>query len=321
MSSYSDTDADSYDDSYDGSDDESYEGSHDIKSILEKFEDAVSTEGSVSDETLDIVVNICGMIFTADTVMGSMAAYTSDPSDSDIMDKLYKTFSMGHHIQEHDQVRHGIDALQSVLKVTNVYTPRFIQLFNNMVEKGNTIANAWSRMSSRVKVFLLGMSAEEYSFEYKKKGLNSKSLLKSDIITIRPIGRIHRHGQYVKLGLNHDLVELLLPDEVLVALVLPGKFQSVLKHLKRYVYPKNTVEKQFEGPVSVPNLLSMVEGNMMTDFESFIRYLFGSHTDNGEQNVETHHFGGNSLKTPVFGLSIIITFAMALLGSVNASIF
>jgi hypothetical protein len=67
-------------------------------------------------------------------------------------------------------VRDGIDALQSVLKVTNVYTPRFIQLFNNMVEKGNTIANAWSRMSSRVKVFLLGMSAEEYSFEYREEG-------------------------------------------------------------------------------------------------------------------------------------------------------
>jgi hypothetical protein len=75
MSSYSDTD----DDSYDESDDESDEGSHDIKSILEKFEDAVS-KGSVSDETLDIVVNICGMIFTANTVMGSMAAYTSDPT-------------------------------------------------------------------------------------------------------------------------------------------------------------------------------------------------------------------------------------------------
>jgi hypothetical protein len=54
-------------------------------------------------------------------------------------------------------------------------------------------------MSSRVKVFLLGMSAEEYSFEYEK-GLNSKSLLKSDIITIRPIGGIHRHGQYVNLA-------------------------------------------------------------------------------------------------------------------------
>jgi hypothetical protein len=99
------------------------------------------------------------------------------------------------------------------------------------------------------------MSAEEYSFEYK--GLNSKSLLKSDIITIRPIGGIHRHGQYVKLGLNHDLVELLLPNPS-GPCALPGKRQSVLEHLKRYVYPKNTVEKQFEGPVSV-DLLSMVD--------------------------------------------------------------
>jgi hypothetical protein len=55
------------------------------------------TEGSVSDETLDIIVEHLRYDFTAISVMEAWLR-TSDPSDSDIMDNW--PLGMGHHIQK-----------------------------------------------------------------------------------------------------------------------------------------------------------------------------------------------------------------------------